>query len=165
LKSFHHDGVSERARRTSPLYPSARRARIDPPVFSAKIFAFYLADARSNLSGTRGGGAIVAPFTAASYSDQLLSWFRQRRFGDTCKQRGYQRKRFCFRFFFCKSQSSNDESSSIVTSTSTSTYVTTSRVASILFFNRVVSDWRGTPMPRVASRADNVPLTRCLASG
>lgn len=35
------------------------------------------------LSETRGGGAIVAPFTAASCSDQLLSWFRQRRFGDT----------------------------------------------------------------------------------
>ncbi|KMQ91234.1 hypothetical protein RF55_8926 [Lasius niger] len=38
------------------------------------------------LSETRGGGAIVAPFTAASCSDQLLSWFRQRRFGDTCNR-------------------------------------------------------------------------------
>lgn len=51
----------------------------------------------------RGGGAIVAPFTAASYSDQLLSWFRQRRFGDTSiciRGRGSKRRRACPRSSF-----------------------------------------------------------------
>lgn len=108
MKSFHHGGLAYPSERghTLPLlaailYPSSARIQISfspreekregeicVRVFSLFIYFPFLFFTFSGheiefLSETRGGGAIVAPFTAASCSDQLLSWFRQRRFGDT----------------------------------------------------------------------------------